>query len=416
LQLFAALIVFSAFVALPAQAQTFKVLHTFMASKDGSYPFAGLTLDAKGNLYGTANQGGISTTNCGPTNSCGTVFELSPSGSGWQFKTLYAFRGGTRDGQGPYGAVTLGANGVLYGTTVDGGVSTCPSGCGLAYSLTPPVNCTTGPCHWTETILYAFKGNQDGFYPTGPLTLDAPGNLYGTTFQGGTGGPGIVFELSPSGSSWTETIVHNFNGSDGANPYNGAVFGPTGNLFASTLTGGDNNGGSVVELTPSGNSWTETILHLFTSTDPAGLFPVAGLLVEPSGTLIGATEDGGTASAGVVFSISQQNGTWTTTPLSDLSGRANGGPWGALIEDASGNLYGTTQGDPAIRDYGSVFKLSQTSSGWKETVLHRFTGGSDGSFPLSQLVLDSAGNLYGTTNLGGVSTNGGYGVIFEITP
>jgi uncharacterized repeat protein (TIGR03803 family) len=411
LQLFSALMLLS----LSTYAQTFKVIHTFSDGKDGAYSYAGLTIDSGGNLYGTANQGGNDSSNCFPTNACGTVFELSPSTSGWKFKVIYAFHGGTNDGQNPYGAVSLGPKGVLYGATIDGGIPNCPSGCGLAYSLTPPSACITGPCPWTESILYKFNGDTDGFYPAGALTLDSLGNLYGATTQGGTNGPGTVFELTPSGGSWTESIIQNFDGSDGANPYNGVTLAPTGNLYISTPAGGNNGSGSIVELTPSGGGWSETVVHLFSSTDPGGEIPMAGVLVEPSGALIGVTEYGGSRNDGVVYSLSSSGSAWTLTPLFGLVGGAQG-PWGGLIQDSQGNLYGTTQGGGRDGNLGTVFKLTPTDGGWKETVLHRFTGGADGSLPLCSLVLDSAGNLYGTTNLGGVSTNGGYGVIFEITP
>jgi len=391
-----------------ANAQRFRVLHTFTDTADGAYPYAGLVIDAKGNLYGTANQGGESGA-CYPAYSgCGTVFELSPSKSGWVFHTLYTFKGGA-DGQGPYGEVIFGPDGSLYGTTIDGGHSVCPSGCGLVFNLKRPKDT------WIETVLYAFKGNHDGFYPTGNLAFDSAGNIYGTTTQGGANGPGTIYELTHSGGKWVEDILLNFAGQeDGANPYAGVTLGPTGTLFATTSVGGTSGYGTVDELTKTNNTWTEKNLYQFQNSDATGAYPFAGLLLQKSGVLLGATEVGGIHQGGTVFSLAPSDGDWKIAPLySFTSEYCCNGPAANLITDAAGNLYGTTQGASGVE--GTVFKLTRKGDEWVRTVLHRFTGGSDGDNPLGALVLDSAGNLYGTTELGGSPTNGGYGVVFEIT-
>jgi uncharacterized repeat protein (TIGR03803 family) len=404
-----AFIVSGLILSLPfANAQKFKVLHTFTNGADGAYPYAGLVIDAKGNLYGTANQGGKSGS-CFPAYSgCGTVFELSPSKSGWAFHTLYTFQGGA-DGQGPYGEVMFGPDGSLYGTTIDGGNSACPSGCGSVFNLKRPKHT------WTETVLYDFQGNNDGFYPTGNLAIDASGNLYGTTTQGGANGPGTIYELKHSAGKWVENILWNFNGQeDGANPYAGVTLGSKDILYATTSVGGTSGLGTLDELTKSENTWKEKTLYQFANSDAVGVYPFAGLLLEKSGVLLGATEVGGAHQGGAVFSLTPSDGDWKMVPLySFTSEYCCNGPAANLIMDAAGNLYGTTQGAKGVE--GTVFKLAPKGDDWVRTVLHRFTGGSDGDNPLGALVFDSAGNLYGTTELGGSPTNGGYGVVFEIT-
>ena len=398
-------------VAQRTASARFSVIHTFTGGKDGSYPYAGLAIDGNGNLYGTTNQGGSEKGSCPPANDgCGNVFQMSRSKSGWTLRPLYLFLGGN-DGQGPYGRVAIGADGKLYGTTIEGGNQTCPSGCGTVFSLMPSTGCQSGSCAWSESVLYRFQGNSDGFYPTGDLALDSSGNVYGTTTQGGADGPGTIYELNSSKGKWSESILYSFTGQDdGANPYSGVTLGAAGKMYSSTLTGGINNGGSAVELTLSNGVWTETTLHDFYPSNK-GVFPQAGLVLEKSGKLIGATAAGGPNNGGTVYELSPSNGDWRLSTLYNLTGSGEPGPWAKLTMDASGNLYGTTQGYPPVGDWGTVFKLAHTGGRWERTVLHRFTGGEDGGVPYSTVVFDSAGNLYGTTNLGGASK---LGVVFEI--
>jgi uncharacterized repeat protein (TIGR03803 family) len=405
------------FAASAVSAQQFRVIHTFSNGKDGAFPYAGLTIDYHGNLYGTANQGGDKSASCQPaSNGCGTVFELSPTSSGFSFHTLYAFTGGTNDGQGPYGSVILGPDDNLYGTTLEGGNTACLSGCGTVYRLNRPAE--RHGYGWTESVLYTFNGNPDGIYPAGPLTFDASGNLYGTTSQGGAYGPGTIYELFPSSGDWSEEVLYNFNGqTDGGNPYNGVVLGQDGNLYGTALDGGPSSAGTAFELSQQNGSWTEDTLYGFQLGGAAGAFPVAGLTLESSGAMFGATESGGPNNGGTVFSLTSGNGSWTMNTLfSFTSSGGAAGPWGNLVRDSAGNLYGTTQGDPANGNWGTVFKLSPANGSWQMTVLHTFTGAADGGQPYSSVVFDSAGNLYGTTNVGGAGSNGsGYGVVFEIT-
>jgi uncharacterized repeat protein (TIGR03803 family) len=413
-QLAIALVLILLFVPLVVAAQetasgSFRVIHNFTGGKDGAYPYAGLIIDQSGNLYGTAFAGGRGT--CLPQDiGCGTIFKLTHSASGWSFKTVYAFQGGN-DGAGPYDTVVIGPNSSLYGTTVEGGNQTCPSGCGVVFELKPPTAaCETEVCPSTETVLYRFRGNTDGFYPYSNVIFDKAGNLYGTTEQGGTGangGPGTVFELAASKRGWAKRTLYNFSESPG-NPYSGVTFDRAGNLYGTLAQ--SSNYGAVYQLSRSGSTWTENIIHTF-QADKDGYNPVASVILGKSGNLIGATDSGGPQGGGTVYSLRSLKSGWVLTTLYGFPNQGTG-PWAQLM-DAGGDRYGTTQGNPSVGTWGTVFKLTHTSSGWKETLLHRFTGGSDGGIPLSTIVLDSHGNLYGTASAGGASN---VGVVFEIRP
>ena len=254
----------------PAQAQTFKVIHTFTGGADGAWPYAGLTMDRAGNLYGTAQAGGggnLRSSGCGGS-GCGTVFKLVPRGSGWVFTTLYSFQGGS-DGAVPTARVIFGPDGSLYGTTSVGG-----AGYGTVFKLQPPlVACKSALCPWTETVLYRFTGGSDGANPGGgDLIFDKAGNLYGTAQYGGyeggscseTGGCGVVFELTPSSSGWIYSVIHRFTGgADGGYPYSGVISDNAGNLYGTAGGGGSSGGGTVYELIPSGSGWQEKTLCSF---------------------------------------------------------------------------------------------------------------------------------------------------------
>jgi uncharacterized repeat protein (TIGR03803 family) len=383
----------------------FGVIHDFRGGKDGAYPLAGLTIDRSGNLYGTALAGGRGT--CLPSNTgCGTVFELTNSLSGWILEPLYAFRGGN-DGAGPYGRVVIGPNGSLYGTTIDGGRNTCLSGCGVVFELKPAA-CASVPCPWTETILYRFRGNNDGFYPSGDLVFDQAGDLYGTTTQGGSQGPGTVYELTPSDRNWAESILYNFPSQGPGNPCSGVIFDHAGNLYGTATA----PNGAIFQLTHSISGWMENTVYTFQG-NRQGSVTEGGLILGESGNLIGATAFGGPENGGTVYSLRPSKDGWDLRTLYGFAGQGESGPMAQLTMDAARNLYGTTKGNPAAGTWGTVFKLTHNSSGWTETVLHRFTGGRDGGSPNSNLVFDNHGNLYGTTSAGGVSN---YGVVFEITP
>jgi uncharacterized repeat protein (TIGR03803 family) len=384
----------------------FRVIHNFTGKKDGGIPYAGLIIDQSGNLYGIAFLGGRGT--CPPENiGCGTVFEMTPSASGWIFKTLYAFLG-NNDGAGPYAPVAIGPDGSLYGTTNQGGNQSCLSGCGVVFRVKPTTTACPS-CAWTESVLYRFQGGADGFYPLSNVAFDKAGNLYGTTEQGGAGnygGAGTVWELTPSNRGWTKSILYNFYNDGG--PYSGVMFDHGGNIWGTTYLSNGFYGG-VYQLHQSGSGWTEKSIYSFQGGNHGG-GPTA-LILGKSGELIGATNFGGRKGNGTVYSLSSSKGRWTLATLYNFAGPGSG-PWAQPTMDAAGNLYGTTWGG-SNGEEGTVFKLTHSSSGWKQTVLHRFTGGSDGGIPYSAIVFDSHGNLYGTASNGGAFNQG---VVFEITP
>ena len=284
-------------------------------------------------------------------------------------------------------------------------------------------------------VIYNIPGLAGGAGPLGGLISDAAGNLYGTaSFQGDAsfGGNGVVFKLSHDTSGgWRGTVLHTFQGTDGANPNGGLIFDRAGNLYGTTYSGGTHNNGTVFKLSPDPDGkWTETVLHIFQGS-PDGANPDAGLIFDRAGNLYGTSFNGGVLSFGgngTVFELSlEPNGEWSETVLHifqttgppNFQATGGSGPQARLTFDRAGNLYGTTfsGGSP---NGGVVFKLSPEPNGrWIETVLHGFQGFPDGAQPIGDLVIDAAGNLYGTTTAGGNSGNcfiGGCGTVFRITP
>jgi len=402
-------------VASPAaQAQTFNVLYNFTGGTDGGTPYAGVTLDRAGNLYGTTSMNG------------GTVYQLKkPNGSGWTYTLLYTFTGlHPSFGLFPTARVILGPDSTLYGTTSQGGANTgCAGvvGCGVVFNLRPPpkVVCQNAPCPWMETVLYNFAGNPDGYLPGyGDLLFDQAGNIYGTTVNGGTNycngqGCGVVYELTRSGGGWKESVLYSFEGheaGDGATPANGVIFDNAGNLYGTTTVGGLSNYGTVFELMYSGgSSWTESIPYSFQNVGN-GTYPFAGLISDPSGNLYGATT-GNQYSAGSVFELTPgMNGSWTYTQVYSFTDYPACGPRGTLVMDGAGNIYGTTYCGGAYHA-GSVFKLTPSGNSWTYTPLVYFAGLNDGGNPVSNVVIDAGGNLYGTASTGGY----GAGLVWEIT-
>ena len=382
-----------------AQAQTFNVLHSFNGL-DGEHPYAGVTLDRGGNLYGTTYGGG---------SGAGTVYKLTHQSSGWTLNSLSTFAGG---GSAPYAGVIFGPNGTLYGTTSKTGVH---GGNGTVFNLSPsPTVCKTSLCPWTETLLYVFAGPpDDGYGPgLGDLTFDQAGNIYGTTYAGGNS-YGIVYELKPSGGAWTESVLHAFAYTDGAYPYSRVIFDNAGNLYGTTWGGGAQGAGTVFELTYSaGSGWTDTVLYSFQTASDGGN-PYAGLIFDSSGNLYGATSTGGSGGGGTVFKLTpSNNGTWTYSLVYSFTGAADCGPQNSLVMDEAGNLYGTTYCHGA-NNIGNVFKLTPSGNSWTYTSLHDFTGGSDGEIPFCSVAFDTSGNLYGTTVSGGSQD---VGTVWEITP
>jgi uncharacterized repeat protein (TIGR03803 family) len=393
------LLLFLTLTAQPAQGQTFSIIHNFTGGVDGENPYAGLTMDVAGNLYGTT---------CGAdcVAGTGTVFRLSRKSSGWIFTPLYTFHGGN-DGAGPAARVIIGPDGSLYGTTYEGGGSGCGgSGCGTVFNLRPPANVSPNMMGgWTETVLYRFQGGSDGAGPAlGDLIFDQSGNIYGTTQNGGASNVGTVFQLTPSAGGWVENVLHAFalDGDDGAYPEAGVQIDSAGNLYGTTSGGY----GTVFELTPSASGWTETILHYFTGQSD-GASPVGGVTLGGFGgpevtTSVGGTSGGGTAlvinNPQFLYSFPYNNYEFPTP-----------GPWASLVNGPIGPS-GTTYADGAHQS-GSVFYM-EGCAGWDANTLHDFTGGLDGAHPIGVLLFDANGNIFGTTAYGG---GYGFGVVFEIT-
>jgi uncharacterized repeat protein (TIGR03803 family) len=273
-------------------------------------------------------------------------------------------------------------------------------------------------------VLYLFTGSDGASPAGGDLLFDQNGSIYGTTQSGGSGF-GTVYKLTSSMNGWAESVLYSFHGSggDGTRPYGGVVFDQAGNLYGTTVAGGQsqNPSGTVYQLAPFGSGWTETILHSFDLALEPG-FPYGGLIFDPAGNLYGTTTATSNLNGccGDLFELTPSNGGWTymipySFALASGSDQQDTGPAAGLFMDSSGNLYGTTVSDEGgpIHGYGSVFKLVFSHGSWSETPLHNFTGGSDGGHPYSNVVFDANGNLYGTTSDGGAF---GYGVVWEITP
>lgn len=409
-----------AFTSIAASGQSEISLYSFTGGSDGDQPFAGLVSDGAGNVYGTTNGGGVF--------GAGTVFKLAPiSGGGWTHTVLYSFSGGT-DGGYPYASLIFDAAGNLYGTTYDGGAASCSQfayGCGVVFELSPRPS-----GKWREKVLYRFQKNgRDGLYPYAGLTLDASGNLYGTTVQGGSYNQGTVFKLTLSNNRWKEQVLHTFSGGgDGGQPLGSLTFDTAGNLYGTTSGGGTGNKGVVFELVRGSNGrWKERVLHRFSGPD--GLSPYAGVIFDASGNLYGTTPYGGTGqgcygtSCGNVFElIPQSGGGWAATTLYSFSGNVDGAyPNGGVNFDAAGNLYGTTVNGgttPFPAGFGAVYKLTNSGGSWSQAVLYTFGGGADGCFSYATLISDAAGNLYGTTRSGNGQCLAGStgGVVFQIVP
>ncbi len=378
-------------------AQNFQVIHNFTGATDGGVPPYTLAQDASGHFFGTANSGG--------QNGYGLVFRFSHVNSGWVLVPLYNFTG--TDGQPGWG-VALAPDGTIYTNAMYASVLGGP--CGTAMQLRPSPN----PPHsvfynWTSTAMRTYVKNQDGC-PTGNLLRDSAGNLYGVTQDGGPNGWGSVFELTKTDSGWTENILYAFTGgNDGGAPYSGLIMDNAGNLYGTATAKGAFNQGTVFELSPSGGGWTEQVLYSFHGGNDGGQ-PVAGLIFDNAGNLYGASASWGSGGGGTVFKLAPSGGgSWTYSVLTSLTGAD--GPVASLTMDASGNIYGTTFMDDSF-GYGSVFKLTKSGSNYIYTDLHDFTGGTDGGYPGGGVTLDSSGNIYGTAVTGGAN---GLGVIYQIT-
>ena len=407
-----ALVALSAFlISLPfaSAASREQVLYTFHGVPDGGNPSVRLTADNLGGFYGTALTGGEFNQGC--------VFHLIPGSDGtWSETVLYSFSG--PDGDSPDSSLLLDAAGNLYGTTAGGGAF---SG-GTAFELSP-----SSALPWTETVLHNFGNGLDGSDPQSELVFDAVGNLYGTTQFGGSNGGfengGTVYRLSPGTNGWVETVLYSFplsySGPDGDLPAGTVVIDKAGNLYGVTQAGGFYGYGSIFELTPSTDgSYRERIIHSFNLTE--GSLPNSTLVFDTHGNLYGTTLFGGDQNlcapngCGTVFRLQRHaDRTWSVTVLRALKKTDGWCAIGPVAFDSTGNLYASAECGGAF-GWGSVLQLIPgPTAPWAERVIHSFTNNPDGASPYAGVIVDATGNLFGTTMNGG-SAN--LGTIFEITP
>jgi uncharacterized repeat protein (TIGR03803 family) len=398
--LFTALALF----AQPASAQTESVLYTFLNSSGvGGGPYTGLIADSAGNLYGAARN----------DTQTGVAYELIPSsGGGWTLKILHEFT--TSDGGNPSTGFTMDTAGNLYGADLNGG-----NGYGAIFELK---QISTGA--WKVKILYKFVNNgTDGHYPGATLTMDAAGNLYGTTQEGGLKNVGVVFELTPyaGGRGWSEKVLYSLpykqkHWSDLNFP---VTLDSAGNLYGVTNTGGAYDGGYVFKLSPTSKGpWTLTTLYSFGLYPPGPAAPWSGVVFDSAGNLYGVTAGGGTGGVGTVYQLSPSSssgGVWTERDIVEFPSSCSPTckPESGITIDSAGNIFGTGIG--GAFSFGSAYEVSPNGDGtWTLTDLHDFGSGTDGAYPGSGVLLDLSGKLYGTTTEGGGTK--GRGTVFEITP
>jgi uncharacterized repeat protein (TIGR03803 family) len=372
-------------------------IFNFNTLQKGANIYNGLTIGPGGVLYGTAEQGGLSTSPCPvATDGCGLAFQLTPPsspGGHWTETVLHRFGSKQDDGYYPSGTLTMGPNGVLYGTTAYGGVT---GSVGTVFKLTPPASPGDS---WKETVIHSFNGANDGRYPAAGLALDHNGVLYGATTGGGTSSFGTVFSLKPPstpGDPWDERVLHSFAGAplDGDGPNATLAIGPSGTLFGTTLIGGSLNNGAVFQVTPPpspGSPWTETVLYSFVPYGGDGFAPTAGVTLGADGVIYGPTQDGGSSDYGAIYQLTppaSPGASWTESVVYSFTGvDGDRGPCSSLVVGTGGVLYGTTIG-------GTAFELQPPASPgeqWTEIFALALNGEGHGG-----LVLDADGVLYGT--------------------
>lgn len=331
----------------------FAPLYKFAGGNDGDNP-AGLVFGSNGTIYGTTNGGGAGGGGGCNLLGCGTVFNLRPSQRAprsvlepWTETVLYRFQGAP-DGSAPEnGNLVFDQTGNLYGTTYEGGANLV----GTTFELSPSQG------GWSESVLYSF-GAGGGIGSYSGVIFDGAGNLYGTLYDGGPYNYGVVYQLTPSGPPWTEHFVYAFeHGSDGGFPWGGLIFDQSGNLYGTTTDGGQGGGGTVFELSPSSGGWTFTLLYGFTGGPQCG--PFASLAMDAAGNLYGTTYCDGVNGSGNVFKLTHSGGSWTYTDLYDFTGGNDGAnPTSNVIYDSSGNLYGTASNGGGPGHSGVVWMIT----------------------------------------------------------
>ncbi len=410
----ATLVMMVAVTGPPAQAQTFAVLHAFTGSGDGGSPNGISAVGPEGNLYGTAASGGVTNDKC--PQGCGNIFELKHSGGNWLVDPLYSFRGGNLGD--PVFGITRAANGAIYGQNRGPGGVDVP---GLVYELTSVAG------HWTLTVLYQFNPNgNDAYESTGEVILDAKGNIYGTSTAGGPMGAGTVYELTFTGGQWVEKDLWYFgsrNGTEGWGPHAGVVMDQQGNLYGTTTMGSTHGCGAVFRLTPTQSGfWNGHTLYSFPALGAECSTATGGVILDAAGNVYGEVANSSPSSG--VFELSPSGGGWTYTLLYGATWGGNPNEPPRLVMDSAGNLYGTTPGGTYCNpqcDDGTVFKLTRSNGRWRHSLLYEFHYDllNGGIYPGGDLSVDSSGNLYGTTSLGGdTSCNppNGCGLAYKITP
>jgi uncharacterized repeat protein (TIGR03803 family) len=408
-----------------SQASSQGKWYVFRGAPDGAYPTSALTEDASGNFYGVSTYGGIVNSASGCPLGCGTIYMFSKSSSGsWQKSIIYRFPANV-GGRFPSGTLILDSSGNIFGTAAQSA-----SGYGIVFELSP----SNGG--WNLDTLYTFQGSSDGGSPLSGVIFDGEGNLYGTASYGGICSVnicgGVVFKLAQNqGGPWTESVLYAFQPQPFASLVPSALaFDSSGNLYGTTQNGGANGFGSVFELTPNeGGTWTESDLYSFENSSDGG-YPSSGVVFDAAGNMYGETSYGGSftcskVGCGVIFELTPQAGaTWsekTAYTFDSLNGRTGDSPAGGLVLDAAGNLYGTTVVGGVATCHnlpdscGTIFELSPSMS---FRLLGSFNG-TDGAYPYAGPIIDRKGNIYGTASQGGDFTCGvsnGCGTVFEFTP
>jgi uncharacterized repeat protein (TIGR03803 family) len=385
-----------------ATATTTNIIFSFDEA-DGEYADTDLETDTAGNIYGTTVLGGDF--------GSGTVFKLSHTSTGWVQTVLYSFTSGA-DGGEPYKGVTIDRQGNLYGTAVTGGSGSCEGGCGVVYKL------TNSGGTWTQTVIHAFTGGDDGSGPGARVTLDPGGDVYGMAPTGGAYGLGTIYKIHEEhNGTWNLTVIHAFTGgADGATGSAGRMVLHHGLLFGAATAGGIYGSGVVFELRPrgAGGRWNFRTIYSFRG-QPDGSFPYGALLFDRGDNIYGTTYYGGDSGIGAVYKLSPRPmGEWNESVLYSFQddGTDGNSPIGNLVGDRVGKLYGTTS--EGGLGSGTIFKLSPTGGGhWMETVVHAFQGSPDGAFPYNGMVVDGFGNFCGATVHGGANDDG---AVYQFTP